>query len=268
MNGIIVANTLRTSWKQILYWGLGLGVLGLYIDFIAASPDIISGYAELFESFPPALLQAFGASDVALLTTSEGWIVSVFVSEAAIFLSVYAVMAGLNITANDERSGVMDVILSLPISRSAYVVERWIGYALNGLAIVVLCALITVLGMVAMNIDAPLDVIFKSILDLYPSTLLVMTVTCLLGTVLRRRAMAIGFSAAFVIVSYIFNALGAAASGTIADLMEDLSYFSYLNGEAFVLGTYDPADSIIVLVAVLIGFALSLRMFASRDIGI
>ena len=255
-------------WKQILYWGLGLGVLGLYIDFIASSPDIISGYAELFETMPPALLQAFGASDVALFTTSEGWIVSIFVSEAAIFLSVFAVMAGLNITANDEQSGVMDVILSLPISRAAYMLERWIGYALIGLAITVLTAAITVAGIIGMNIDASQDVILKSILNLYPAALLVMTVTCLLATALPRRALAIGVSAAFVVVSYIFNVIGASASGAIADFMESVSYFSYIHGEAFVLGTYNPADSFIVIAAILVGFALSLRMFVSRDIGI
>ena len=268
MSGIVIGNTLRTSWKQILYWGLGLGALGLYIDFIASSPDIISGYAELFKTMPPAMLKAFGASDVALFTTSEGWIVSIFVSEAAIFLSIFAVMAGLNITANDEQSGVMDVILSLPISRAAYILERWIGYALIGLAIIVLTAAITVGGMIGMNIEAPSDVIFASILNLYPSMLLVMTVTSLLATVMRRRALAIGLSAAFVIVSYLFNAIGAAAGGAAADLMESLSYFSYVHGEAFVLGTYDPMNTVLVLVAVAIGFGLSLKMFVSRDIGI
>ena len=268
MSGIVIGNTLRTSWKQILYWGLGLGVLGLYIDFIAMSPDIISGYADLLKTMPPAVLQAFGASDIALLTTAEGWIVSVFVSEAAIFLSVFAVMAGLNITANDEQSGVMDVILSLPISRAAYLLERWIGYALIGLGIVVLCALITLAGIIGMNVDAPHDVILKSILNMYPAALLVMTVTSLLATILRRRAVAIAVSAAFVVASYIFNAIGAAAGGAFADLMKSVSYFSYINGEAFVIGTYDPADSVIVLVAVLVGFALSLKMFVSRDIGV
>ena len=268
MTGIVIGNTLRTSWKQILYWGVGLGVLGLYIDFIAMSPDIISGYADLFKSMPPAMLQAFGASDIALFTTAEGWIVSIFVSEAAIFLSVFAVMAGLNISANDEQSGVMDVILSLPISRATYMLERWIGFALIGLAIVLLCALITLAGIIGMNVDAPLDVILKSILNLYPATLLVMTVTSLLATALRRRAVAIGAAAAFVVVSYTFNVIGAAASGAIADLMENLSYFSYIHGEAFVIGAYDPADSVIVLVAIVIGFALSLRSFVSRDIGI
>lgn len=268
MTGIVIGNTLRTSWKQILYWGLGLGALGLYIDFIAMSPDIISGYADLLKSMPPAMLQAFGASDIALLTTPEGWIVSVFVSEAAIFLSVFAVMAGLNITANDEQSGLMDVILSLPISRASYLLERWIGYALIGLGIVVLCALITLAGNIGMNVDAPHDVILKSILNLYPATLLVMTVTSLLASALRRRAVAIGAAAAFVVVSYIFNVIGAAASGAIVDFMESVSYFSYIHGEAFVIGAYDPVDSVIVIVAILIGFALSLRNFVSRDIGI
>ena len=268
MNGIVIGNTLRTSWKQILYWGLGLGALGLYIDFIASSPDIISGYADLFSSMPPAMLKAFGASGVELLTTSEGWIVTVFVSEAAIFLSVFAVLAGLNISANDEQSGVMDIILSLPISRAAYMLERWLAYALIGLAIVVLCALITVGGMIGMNIDAQNDVIFMSIMNLYPGTLLAMTVTCLLASALRRRATAIGLSAAFVVLSYVFNVIGASASGAVADLMERLSYFSYVNGEDFVLGVYDPANTILVLVAVVIGFALSLKIFVSRDIGI
>jgi ABC-2 type transport system permease protein len=268
MSGIVIGNTLRTSWKQILYWGLGLGALGLYIDFVASSQDLISGYAELFKSLPPAMLKAFGASDIALFTTSEGFIVSIVVSEAAIFLSVFAVMAGLNITANDEQSGLMDVILSLPISRATYLLERWIGFALIGLAIIVLTGAITVGGIIGMNIEASSDAIFASFLNLYPSMLLVMTVTSLLATVLRRRALAIGLSAAFVIVSYLFNAIGASAGGAAADLMEGLSYFSYAHGEAFVLGTYDPANTIVVLLAVLIGFGLSLRMFVSRDIGI
>ena len=268
MNGVIVGNTLRAAWKQILYWGLGLGALGLYIDFIASSPDIISGYADLFKSMPPAMLQAFGASDIEILTTASGWIVTVFVSEAAIFLSVFAVLAGLNVCANDEQSGVMDIILSLPISRSAYLLERWLAYALIGLGIVLLCALITVGGLIGMNIDAEPGAIFQSIMNLYPGALLVMTVTCLLSTVLRRRAAAIGLSAAFVVLSYIFNVIGASASGAFADLMETLSYFSYVHGEDFVLGSYDPANTIVVLGAALIGFALSLKMFVSRDIGI
>lgn len=268
MRGIVIANTLRTSWKQILYWGLGLGILGLYIDFIASSSDIIQGYADLLASMPPALLQAFGASSIDVLRSSEGWIVSIFVSEAAIFISVFAVMAGMNITANDEQSGVMDLVLSLPISRFSYIVERWIGYAAIGLGIVLVCAAITLFGLAAFDVDARMDLVFTSILNLYPGALLVMTVTCLLALILRRRAAAIGLSAAFVVASYVFNLIGGAASGAIADLLQGLSFFNYTQGEAIVQGNYDPASTLVLLLVALAGFALSIRMFVNRDIGV
>jgi len=268
MSGAIIANTLRTSWKQILYWGLGLGALGLYIDFIAASPGIISGYAEVLQSMPPAMLQAFGASDAAIFATAEGWLVAIFVSEAAIFVAAFAVMSGLKITSNDEQSGLMDVILSLPVSRAAYMLESWIGYALVGLGALLLTAVITVAGLIAMNVDARPAMLFASILNLYPGLLLVMTVTSLLCTALRRRALAIGAAAAFVVASYLFNSIGASASGLAADVMERLSFFSYVNGEDFVMDAYDPANTLIVLAVVALGVALSLRMFVNRDIGI
>ena len=268
MRGIVFANTLRTSWKQVLYWGLGLGLLGFYIAFIASSSDIIQGYADLLATMPPAMLQAFGLTNVELLRSSEGWIVSVFVSEAVIFLSVFAVMAGMNITANDEQSGIMDVIMSLPISRSAYLLERWIGYAAIGLGILLLCAAITLFGLAMFGVDAQMDLLFISILNLYPGALLVMTVTGLLALIARRRAVALGLSAGFVVLSYVFNLIGGSASGAIADLMQNLSFFSYTQGEAIVLGSYDPANTLLLLVVVLAGFALSVRMFISRDIGV
>ncbi len=268
MTGIVIASTLRTAWKQILYWGVGLGVLGFYIVFIASDSDIIEGYANLFESMPPAMLEAFGASDAELLRTAEGWIVSVYVSEATIFLSVFAVMAGLNITANEEQSGVMDMILSLPISRTAYLVERWIGYALIGLGIVIVSAALTLSSVALLSVETQVDKILASMLNLYPSTLLVMTVTCLLATILRRRAAAIGLAAAFVVGSYVFNLIGIAASGAVADLLQTLSFFSYAKGEDIVLGTYDSSGTIALLAVVLIGFALSVRMFDRRDIGL
>lgn len=268
MNGIVVKHTLRTSWKQILYWGIGLGVLGLYIAFIGSDSDIVQGYASLFESMPPALLKAFGASDVAFFATTEGWIVSIFVSESSIFLSVFAVMAGLGITANDENSGIMDVILSLPIARTAYLAERWVGYALIGLGILLLCSAITLMGVVAFGADTQADLIFFSILNIYPGMLLVMTVTCLLTALLRRRAAAIGIATVFVITSYIFNVIGGAASGALAEVMEQLSYFSYAKGEDIVLGTFDLSSTVALLVVMLVGFGLSIRLFERRDIGL
>ncbi len=268
MAGIVLGNTLRSAWKQILYWGCGMGLLGVYIVFIGSDADIVQGYASLFESMPPAMLQAFGASSLELFSSTEGWFVSIFVSEVIIFLSIFAVMAGLNITANDENSGNLDVLLSLPISRATFLMERWIAYALLGLGILLFTAALTLGAMALFSPAADTGVVLLSMLNLYPGTLLVMTVTCLLAAVLRRRAVAIALAAAFVVASFLFNLIGAAASGAIADLMQQLSYFSHAGGEDIVLGTHDPAGAGALLIIVAIGFLVSVKMFDSRDIGL
>ena len=50
--------------------------------------------------------------------------------------------------------------------------------------------------------------------------------------------------------------------------MQQLSFFSYAQGEEIVLGTFDASSTIALLAVVLVGFALSVRMFDRRDIGL
>ena len=50
--------------------------------------------------------------------------------------------------------------------------------------------------------------------------------------------------------------------------MQGLSYFSYAQGEEIVMGGYDPAGTIGLLIVALIGFGLSVKMFERRDIGL
>ncbi len=268
MSGIIIGNTLRTAWRQMLYWGLGLGVLGMYIVFIASNSDIVQGYADLFESLPPALLTAFGASGAELFRTTEGWVVTILVSELALFLSVYAVMAGLAISANEEQSGILDVVLSLPISRRAFLLEKWLAFALLAFGTVLISALLPTLTAIGLGIDADIGIIFASILAVYPSALIVITVTVLLSTLFRRRIAAIGAVTAFVIGSYMSSIVASSASGPIADLLEALSYFSHVGGESIVSGEYEPGGTLALLVAAGLGFALSAHLFDRRDIGI
>lgn len=268
MTGAVIRNTLRASWKQALYWGLGMGILGLYITVIASSSEILEGYANLLGSLPPALLNAFGMGDARLMTSAEGWIVSIFATEATIILSVYAVMAGLNIAANEERDGVLDIALSLPISRTRFIVEKSIAFALISLAIILFCIFFPVMGIVMVGIEADVGKVIASLLNIYPGLLLITAVTCLLSTVMRRRAAAIGLAAAFVIGSYAFNIIGQAASGALAALMQDLSFFHYVSGEAIILDAFDPLTLLVMLAVVFICFGLSVMMFNRRDIGL
>jgi len=229
----------------------------------------VAGFAAtIFIPLAAALLQAFGASTADIFRSTDGWVVSIFVSEAALILSIYAVMAGLNIAANEEQAGILDVLLSLPISRRAYLLEKWAAYGLISLGILLLCAALPALAVITLGVDADLTIIIGSILNIYPGLLLVTTITALFTVLCRRRFVAIGAVAAFVIGSYILNIIGNTASGAVADLMQQLSYFHHVFGEDIVLGSYSPTSFIALLLVTLVGVAACLRLFNHRDIGL
>ena len=268
MNGVIVQDTLRSNWKSTMYWGFGMGILGLYLVAIASSSEIMASYGPLLESMPSAMLNAIGVSDVRMLTTTEGMISSGFVTYAMLMLSVYAVIAGLNITANEEDEGIMDIILALPITRTQVIIEKSIAFAILSLGVVLLCILYPLIGIVVFSVEVNVGKVILSILSIYPGILLIMAVTSLIGTIARRRLTTIGLSAGFIMVSYFINFLGNAASESFAATLQQFSFFYYTNGEAIILDTFNPLTSVVLIAVAVICAGFSVTMFNRRDIGL
>src|SRR5690606_6787908 len=159
----------------------------------------------------PMLLQMFGADDVATLATPEGFLGFGLFGYSLLILSAYAVIAGLNVTANEEDRGILDVTLSLPIPRWRLVIERLLAYSL----IVILILAVLYVGMVAVMLTASGITIsaarlLEGVFNLLPSTLLVLAVTALAGAALRSRGMAAAVATAFVIISYFIDFIGKA----------------------------------------------------------
>lgn len=268
MTGIIFSNTVRTSWKQMLMWGIGMGVLGFYITVIASDVDILEGYAGMLETIPPAMLQIFGFSDADMLMTIEGFIGSAYVLYAMLILSIYGIATGFNITLNEEDDGIMDTLLALPISRTQVVIEKVLAYSLTTLGIIVLCIAFPLAAIVLSNAEVDTGKIVLSILSIYPGLMLIIGVTSLIGTTVKRRTTAIGLSAVFVIGSYVLNILGGIAGESIVGTLQGLSYFYHTDGQAIILDTYNPLTSL-MLIAVTIGcIGLAIMMFNRRDIGV
>jgi len=268
MSGVIVKETIRAHWKSMIYWGFGIGILGLYLVAIASSSEIMASYGPLMESLPPAMLSAIGISDARMFTTTEGMISSGFVTYAMLMLSAYAVTTGMNITANEEDDGIMDIVLALPITRTQVIVEKSIAFALLSLGVILLCIIYPIIGIFLFNVEVNIGTVILSILTIYPGILLIMMVTSLIGTIARRKMTIIGLSTTFIMVSYFANFLGSAASESFAATLQKLSFFYYTNGEEVVFGTFNPLTSVALIMVALICAGLSVTMFNRRDIGL
>ena len=267
MSGIVFAQTFRSSWRHAAYWALGMALLMLYTSFLGASSDIVSGYAKMLQGMPDSMLSAFGA-DAQMMTTTEGFILLVAAGQGALILMVQAVAAGFSIVSNDEHAGILDMVLGLPISRTRYIVERGIAWMLITLIIVLACCVPPLLVLPMLGVEADLGTIITGILNLYPGLLLTVVVSGLLAVLIRRRSVAIGAAAAFVVGSYIFNVIGASAGGAIADLLQGLSFFNVISATTVAAGAFDPSASVALLIIALILFGASVAAFGRRDIGI
>lgn len=241
MTGSVFIETLKQTWKQMVYWGVGLAAMALLVVLMVPLFDMQS-MATLLESFPPVILAMVGiGDDLAIFTTNKGFVVIGFFGKSALIFAVYPVVMGMRISANEEDNGTSDLLLSLPISRAQVMVEKFLAYAASIVGVVLLVYLGlhvgVVLGGVELNVAALAEVTFY----LIPLMVFVMAATMLIAVLVRRRTVALGIVTAFVIISYMLQTIGAAADGTVAESMGAVSFLTYYNtGEILSQGFIWP----------------------------
>lgn len=268
MKGAIFSETLRRNWRQILWWGVGIGALGLYIGVFTKDVDVLKQYAEVVKAVPPALIQMFGIDDPAAMGTPEGFIAFGFFGYTLLIYAVFAVFAGLNVTANEEDEGIMDVLLSLPVARSRVVLEKLAAYVVLVLAIVLISFGGLWAGMQSSASTVSMTRLAESSINMIPGILLMLTFTVFIATTVRRKSTATAIVAVFIIASYFVDFLGGAASGTLADTLRAISYFSYYDAAGVMKNGLD-VGSMTLLLAVSAAFVVgSLWMFNRRDVGV
>lgn len=270
MNGKIFIEQLKQSWLQALYWGVGVGFLTFFMSIIVEDPQVLEGYSNLIEAFPPAILSAFGVSDAALLTTPEGFIVFAGFTYGSIILSVFGVLAGLNIINNDEDSGMMNIILSLPTPRWQVIVERFLAYVVIVFVIAMLLFGGIVLGTIIFNLEIDLMLMFMGSINMMPIILSIIAVTALFSALFSNKLIVTGLSAAFVLSSYVINTLIGAINVDevpFANIIGNLSIYNYVDSEGIIINRAIniPNMSILLLVAV-VAIGISVYAFENRDI--
>jgi len=266
MTGVTFFETLRRHWRGMLYWGIGVGLMGILQVIVVPDADTLQQYAEIYESMP-GLIEALGGGDAAYNATPEGYLALQYFSFIVVIFAVYAVIGGLNVTANDEDAGITNMLLSLPLPRWRLLAEKTLAYALMLSGAIMIAGLGLCLGVVitpAVKVD--LWKLIVSSFNIIPSTLLVLVFTVFAGAITRRKSFATGLAAVFVVASYFIDTLGRAASTSFANTVRTLSFFKYYDGTAVM--QYGLAwGNILLLVAVslaLVGAAV--WRFQRRDI--
>lgn len=268
MIGSVFLETYRQTWKQMLYWGIGLSAMGLLVVIMVPLFDM-QEMKSLLESFPPFILALVGVGDeLEIFATNEGFVAIGFFGKSALIFAVYPVVMGMRITANDEDSGIMDVLLSAPVTRAQVIVEKFLAYGVSIIGVVLLIYLGMYLGVVVSGIDLDVGRLAEVTFYLIPLMVFVMAVTMFIAVIVRRRQVALGVVTAFVIVSFMLHTLGTAAAGTVAESLGAASFFAYYNaGDILQQGFIWPHIAGYVLLSGILLLA-SLHRYERRDIAV
>jgi len=268
MIGSVFLETLKQTWKQMVYWGVGLAAMALLVVLMVPLFDMQS-VAALLESFPPVILAMVGiGDDLAVFTTNEGFVALGFFGKSALIFAVYPVVMGMRISANEEDNGTSDVLLSLPISRAQVMVEKFLAYSVSVVGVVVLIYLGLHGGVVAGGVELDVARLAEVTFYLIPLMVFVMAATMLIAVLARRRTLALGIVTAFVIISYMLQTIGAAADGTVAESVGAISFLTYYNaGEILSQGFIWPHIAGFLGLSVLMLLA-ALYRYERRDIGV
>jgi ABC-2 type transport system permease protein len=267
MNGVVFFETLRRGWRGMIYWGVGFGLYGLSIMMIVQDSNMLKQYGEITKTIPPAVMQLFGG-DATSLATPEGFLAYAFFGYLLLIFAVYAILSGLNITANDEDAGIMDMVLTLPLPRWRLVLEKFLAYSLMIVGIVVLSYIGLLIGMQFSALKVDGSRLIQATVNIIPASLLILGFTALAGTVFRSKGTATAVAAFFVVGSYVLNFLGVAASGTFFDKVKALSFFNYYDHQGVILHGLSASNIIILLVLTVICAGGAIWAFQRRDVGI
>ena len=123
-------HALRRMRNAIIGWAIGLFLFSvmmaaLYTDFVDMGADML----ELLDSYPPEMLAFFPRFDE--ITSPLGYLDTYYYSLMPIIIGVFAVTAGAGLLVRQEEAGILDILLSYPVSRAAMFWGRVAAFAIT-----------------------------------------------------------------------------------------------------------------------------------------
>lgn len=222
----ILRHTLRRERRGLLWWTLGLTAAVLstlaFYPSIRDSPELNDVVANL----PESVKALIGGDD---LLSAAGYLNTRLFGLLlpALFL-IYAVSLGAGAIAGEEERGTLDLLLSLPLSRRALLLQKSGALLLLTAALGVALWLMLWLGarLVSMAISA--GALAAAVFSLVLLALVFGALALAIGAANGRRGRAVGLAAAVAVASFLISSL--APLNARLKPLRLLSPFSYTTG--------------------------------------
>ena len=241
------------------------GGIGAYAGFIVWYFTILEGvdYEDIFDDLPPAMLEAFGIES---LSTIEGFLgAQVFNFVWLLGLGLYFAYVAGGTIASDIETERLDLLLSLPVTRSQLLFEKFAALLVPVVVVNALGGPLIYLFVVAAGETIALDHLFLAHLLSIPFLLVCAGIGLVFSVAVDRAAIAERAAVGTVFVLYLIESSVGGAEGY--DWIQYVSPTQYYEPTPILMdGAFEPIDSAILLVAFVGLMLLSQALFVRRDV--
>jgi ABC-2 type transport system permease protein len=254
----LFAKTLYQKRKFMAGWFAGLTAMTiLTLSFFPAFKNGQLG--KTFNSLSPALQKVVGNTDS--FRTVGGYIgQQIFSLRIPLLVTVLSIVVLNGLTVGDERKGILETQLSLPISRSKLLMQK----LLAGIVMIAIASIGIFVGILItllfIHEHYSYVTVWREILGAVLVSLDFGLIAFMLGSALGKRNIAVGAASGIAFLSYLISSLVV----TVPSLkgVEKLSLFHYQTPAIITV-----RDSLVLIAVGVVLITVAFLLFQRRDIG-
>lgn len=241
---------------------VGLALLAVMVIWLYPSFAEAVDLDRIVEAYPQPVLSAFG---IETMSTLGGFLaVELYNFAWVILLGLYFAYAAASLVADDVERGRMDVLLSLPVSRSRLVAEKYLSLLVPVLVVNVVVPVVVYVG--GHLIDEPIpaaDVVAVHALSV-PYLLACAAIGLLASVAFDRAAVAERVALGVVFAMFLFESVLADTDFESLGAVTPMRYYDPT--AVLVDGQYDLAGGALLLAAAAVLVVVSQQWFARKDV--
>ena len=262
----VYLKNLRDMKNNLIYWAIGITILGFYISYAYSSfAEDIDVWNELLANFPEELMYFFGGSEGMDMSTFAGFLnLEIFGLMGPIMLIIVGINSGTHIVAGELNNKTLEMVMSTSIGKNKYLFQQ----------ILVMVTRIVIISIILWSNFFIFANLFNLELDLKNLTAIVFHLTLLslsiasfallIGSITGNKSTTLGISAGIAVLSYFINSISPMIKG-----IENLKYISvfyyYKHSEPLINGVNLESVSVMLFISLLF-IILSFVAFKYKDL--
>ncbi len=261
----VYRKTIFNHRKAIIFWGIGIVLIGLFYSSIYPSVGANEQLSNAFDNASGAI-QAFIVSGE-FFSTPDGFIHAEFFSlTMPLIICILAITIGSGILAKEEESTTIELLLARPVSRTKLLIEKFAGMITVILALTFCVWFGLFVGSLLVSKFAiTLSLMAIAVANLGLLSLAFGSIALMMTAIHRSRGLAAAISGVFFLFSYIVGTFSEQVSWL--KNLEPLSLFHYFDTIDILQHNAHFRNFFVLTAIIFVCVAVSLFAFNHRDTG-